>query len=83
MSSVDQWKRELLLHRIRELNDAKMRAFSRGGIYHGSPEGVRELIALAIHQLQDDQLPDAERTCRVAELLIIRERRAFVANHAP
>jgi hypothetical protein len=72
------WRHGLLLERIRDLNDAKMKAFTAGdGLFYGSPRSVRLLIGGAIDAFEDDDLGKAERCCEVAERKIISEARKF------
>jgi hypothetical protein len=70
-----EWYAELVLCRIRDLNDAKMKAFTTAdGIFHGSPDRVRELIGLARQRHADGNIAAADRACCAAELAILAER---------
>jgi hypothetical protein len=82
---VNRWKRDLLLERIRDLSEAKVRAFTdAGGMFYGAPQRVRDLIGSAINHYEADELQRAERACAAAELAIIEEGHAFAAaqHHA-
>jgi hypothetical protein len=72
MSSTHTWKRELLTTRIRELNDAKMHAFTVDGMFYGASPSVRELIAKAVWCCENDELEYCEGLCEAAEAAIIR-----------
>jgi hypothetical protein len=82
MISMHDWKKALLLERIRDLNDAKMRAFSVGKMYYGSPQSVHDLIHCVINRYEEDELDAAERLCGEAEIEIIAQRRVFQVAHA-
>jgi hypothetical protein len=69
-----RWRTWLITQRIRELNDAKMCAFTIDGIFYGSPQSVRDLIAGAISSLECGEFDAAEVYCERAEREIIRQR---------
>jgi len=72
------WRRAILLERIRELCDAKFKAFSDADrMFYGSPRSVRMLISGAIEAFESDNMKLAERWCDVAERKLLRERRKF------
>jgi hypothetical protein len=69
------WKHELLLDRIRGLNDAKMLAFTDAkGMFHGAPRHVGELIDNAIQLHEMKEFDKCERACVEAEQVIIDAR---------
>jgi hypothetical protein len=75
------WRHDLVMQRIRDLSDAKLSAFSAGGIFYGAPESVRDLIGEAIARFEDDDLDAADDYCSQAELEIIARGRDFAAQH--
>jgi hypothetical protein len=66
--------REMLLQRIRALNDAKMEAFSVDGLYRGAPKNVLQLIDSAIRAYEDNDFALCERICARAEIEICGTR---------
>lgn len=75
------WRRELICTRIRELNDSSFAAFTAGRFYYGTPERLRELMGDAIKWLEREELDGAERLCELAEIELIKQRRAFRSHH--
>jgi hypothetical protein len=69
-----EWKRALLEERIRDLSDAKLKAFMRGNIYQGAPDAVLRSIGLAIRAFEDDELDLADTLCQRAEIKIMEAR---------
>jgi hypothetical protein len=67
------WQRELILQRICELSDAKLKAFS-GKMFHGTPPEIRKLIGDAIRAFEDDDLLKADALCERAEIAIMEGR---------
>jgi hypothetical protein len=75
MDSLTRWRERLALHRIRELNDAVLRAFSdAGGVFRGTPPRVRELIDAAIEAYEADEFKQANNLCERAEYAIAETR---------
>jgi hypothetical protein len=79
--STRRWRHDLVMQRIREINDVKLSAFGIDGMYYGSPESVRHLISEAIDRFEYDDLDAADDYCLQAELEIIARRREFAAQH--
>ena len=71
----DRWKRELLLERVRGLSDARLLAFTdAGGMFHGTPVRVRDLIGRAVQHHQTGELYKCEQACVAAEQAILDAR---------
>lgn len=77
MMTLNEW----LVARIRQLNDAKMNAFTLGGTFHGAPKSVSDLIGKAIKCHEAGQIDECDELCDQAEKQIIIERARFRAKH--
>lgn len=69
--SMRQWREDLIVERIRDLNDAKMKAFTVASIYYGTPQPVVDLIGNAIRCLEQGDLDTADQLCEQAEQEIV------------
>jgi hypothetical protein len=73
---IDKWKRELLLQRIRELDDAHykytMRAHAVGIISSANFTLAEELRKAAICAFEGDKLQECEFRCEQAEAMAVR-----------
>jgi hypothetical protein len=66
------WKKMLLLERIRDFSDAEFRSTTAGIFYKG--DEIEELVHEAKRAYEADELDRCERFCEEAEVLFLRER---------
>ena len=67
--TMHEWTRELLLQRIRELNDVKFTLRGNNYCNYGAPTAeVEVLIKDAIHYFEADELDVCTHYCEQAEL---------------